>query len=59
MPIRSLLLAVFLGVASLGLAACDDDDGAAENAGEALDNAAQSAGQAIENAGEKIQNQAQ
>lgn len=57
--LRSLCLALALGLAAAGLAACDEPDGPAERAGEAVDNAAQRAGQAIENAGERVQRQAQ
>jgi hypothetical protein len=58
-PLRGALLALILGLATAGLAACDEPEGPAERAGEAVDNAAQRAGQAIENAGEKVQRQAQ
>ena len=58
-PIRGAFLALILGLAVAGLAACDEPDGPAERAGEAVDNAAQRAGQAIENAGEKVQQKAQ
>jgi hypothetical protein len=58
-PIRGAFLALILGFATAGLAACDEPDGPAERAGESVDNAAQRAGRAIENAGEKVQRQAQ
>lgn len=58
--VRNLCLALLLGLAAAGLAACEDEpDGPAERAGEAVDNAAQRAGEAIENAGERVQRQAQ
>lgn len=58
--LRNLCLALLLGLATVGLAACEDEpDGPAERAGEAVDNAAERAGEAVENAGERIQRNAQ
>ena len=56
--IRNLCLALLLGLATAGLAACEEE-GPAERAGEAVDNAARNTGQAIENAGEAIQRKTQ
>ena len=58
MRFRNLFFALFLGLATAGLAACDND-GPAENAGEAVDDAAERAGEAIENTGEAIQRNVQ
>lgn len=58
-PMRHFALAMFLTFGSLGLAACDDPDGPAEQAGEAIDDAAERAGEAVENAGERIQQEAE
>ena len=57
--IRKLALTLCLGLGTLGLAACDEPDGPAERAGEAVDNAAERAGEAIENTGERIQEKAE
>jgi hypothetical protein len=51
------MLALLLGLGTAGLAACDNADGPAEQAGEKVDNATQDAGQALENAGDKLQKQ--
>lgn len=56
---RHLALALFLALGSLGLAACDDPEGPAEEAGEAVDDAAERAGEAVEDAGEQLQQQAE
>ena len=55
--LRRLALVLALGVAGLGLAACDEGPG--ENAGETLDDAAEDAGDAMENTGERIEQEAQ
>jgi predicted small secreted protein len=57
--LRILCLALALGLTAAGLAACDEPDGPAEQAGEAVDNTAQRAGEAVEDAGERIQQNAQ
>ena len=56
--IRGLCLILLLGLGTAGLAACEQNEGPAERAGESVDNAASSAGKAIENTGEKIQQKA-
>mgnify|MGYP007049512717 CR=1 FL=1 len=56
---RHLALALFLGLGTLGLAGCEDNEGPAEEAGEAVDDAAERAGDALENTGERIQQQAE
>lgn len=56
--IRGLCLLLLLGLGTAGLAACDENDGPAERAGQSVDNAASNAGKAIENAGDKIQDKA-
>jgi hypothetical protein len=55
---RKLALAAFLGLGTIGLAACEDE-GPAEQAGESIDNAAERAGEALENAGENVQREAE
>ena len=45
--LQALLIAAVLGVSTLGLAACDSNDGPAEEAGESLDNATDNAGDAM------------
>jgi hypothetical protein len=52
---RKLVLALLLGLGTFGLAACEDNEGPAEEAGEAIDNAGERAGEALEDAGENIQ----
>jgi hypothetical protein len=56
---RTFALALLLGFGTLGLAACEDNDGPAEEAGEAVDNAGERAGEALEDAGENIQRKAE
>jgi hypothetical protein len=56
---RKLALALFLGLGTFGLAACEDNEGPAEEAGEAIDNAGERAGEALESAGENIQREAE
>ena len=56
--LRAFALALVLGVATLGLTACDDPGPAEEAAGEAgaaIDDAMESAGEAVEDAGEAVQ----
>jgi hypothetical protein len=55
---RKLVLALLLGMGTLSLAACEEQEGPAERAGESVDNATERAGEALENAGEKVQQQA-
>ena len=56
---RKLALALCLGLGTFTLAACEDNEGPAERAGESIDNAAERAGEAIENSGERIQEEAE
>lgn len=56
---RKLVLALCLGLGTLGLAACDDNEGPAERAGESIDNATERAGEALENTGERIEEEAE
>lgn len=50
-PMAKLFAALFTALFLMGgLAACDDADGPAEEAGEALDDAAEDAGDAVEDA---------
>lgn len=56
---RKLALALVLGLGTVGLAACEDNEGPAERAGESIDNAAERAGEAIEGAGERVQEEAE
>jgi hypothetical protein len=51
--------ALLLGAMLLGLVACTDRDGPAENLGERLDNAAEEAGERLENAGDEIEEAAE
>lgn len=53
-----LVLLTFL-FASLGIAGCDMNEGAAEKAGEKIDNAVDEAGDALEDAGDKIRDKTQ
>ena len=55
---RKLALALFLGLGTLGLAACEDNEGPAEEAGKAIDDAGERAGEALEEAGEGVQEEA-
>jgi hypothetical protein len=55
---RRALLAAALLAGPMALTACDDD-GPAEEAGEAIDESAERAGEALEDAGETIQQNAQ
>jgi hypothetical protein len=56
---RKLALVLFLGLGTLGLAACEDNEGPAEEAGEAIDDAGERAGEALEGAGENIEREAE
>lgn len=56
--LRTLFLALFLGLSSLGLAACGDDD-AAEDVGEAIEETGEEAGEAMEEAGEEVEENTQ
>ena len=56
---RTFAFALLLGFGTLGLAACEDNEGPAEEAGEAVDNAGERAGEALEDAGENIQRKAE
>ena len=56
---RKLALALCLGFGTLGLAACEDNEGPAERAGESIDNATERAGEAIEESGENMQEEAE
>ena len=56
---RKLVLALLLGMGTLSLAACEEQEGPAERAGESVDNATERAGEALENAGEKVQREAE
>ena len=56
---RKLALVCCLGLGTLGLAACEEQEGPAERAGESIDNAVERAGEAIENSGERIQEKAE
>ncbi|KEZ78121.1 hypothetical protein [Salinisphaera hydrothermalis] len=51
--ISTLLIAAILGLTTLTLAACDNDDGPAEKAGQKIDNAADNTSDAMEDAGDK------
>ena len=53
---RLCMLALLLGLGTAGLAACDNADGPAEQAGEKVDNATQDAGQALQDAGQALEN---
>ena len=56
--LRAFAFALVLGVATLGLAACDNPGPAEEaggDAGAAVDDAVDSAGEAMEDAGEAVQ----
>lgn len=59
MLLRNLAFALMLGAGTLGLAACEDNEGPAERAGESVDDATERAGEAMEDAGDSIQNQAE
>ena len=50
---------MLFGLGTLGLAACEEQEGPAERAGESIDNAVERAGEAIENSGERIQEKAE
>lgn len=51
----TLLLAALLGLGTVGLAACDSNDGPAEQAGEQVDDAFDEAGDAAEDAGDEVE----
>ena len=51
---KSLFLALFLGAAGFGLAACGEDD-AAEDVGEAIEETGEETGEAMEEAGEEAE----
>ena len=57
--LQALLIAAVLGVSTLGLAACDSNEGPAEEAGESVDDAMDNAGDSMEDAGEDIQDAAE
>lgn len=57
MLLRKATLALVLSLGTLGLAACEDNEGPAERAGESIDNAAERAGEAMEDAGDEIDNE--
>ncbi|GHB19282.1 hypothetical protein [Salinicola rhizosphaerae] len=57
--LKKLGIAMMLGMMAFGIAACDNDDGPAEKAGESVDNAVDDAGQAMEDAGDDIQDKAE
>lgn len=51
----TLLLAALLGLATVGLAACDSSDGPMEQAGEQVDDAVEEAGDAAEDARDEVE----
>jgi len=57
--LKKLAMAMFLGLMVFGVAACDSDDGSAEQAGESVDNAVDNAGDTMEDAGEDMQDKAE
>lgn len=58
-PLRSFLLTLLLMIGSAGLAACDFNEGTAEEAGEEIEQAADKAANEVEEAAEAMQNKAE
>ncbi|MCB8890123.1 hypothetical protein [Vreelandella malpeensis] len=56
---KKLLMAALIAMMAGGLAACDNDQGPAEEAGENIDNSIENAGESIEDAGEDIEDAAE
>lgn len=52
---RKLFLALLAGLLALGLAACEDDQGPAEEAGQEIDQAVEEAGEGVEEMGDAIE----
>ena len=59
MLLRNLAFALLFSAGTLGLAACEDNEGPAERAGESIDNATDRAGEAVEDAGDRMQEEAE
>ena len=53
--VKTLSVAALIALLAGGLAACDNDQGPAEEAGESIDESMNSAGESIEEAGENVQ----
>lgn len=56
---RYLMMAALVAMMGLGLAACQDDPGPAEEAGQSIDEAMEDAGERIEEMGESLQETAE
>ncbi|WP_326838328.1 MULTISPECIES: hypothetical protein [Halomonadaceae] len=56
---RLLAMAALVAMMGLGLAACQDDPGPAEEAGQNIDEAMEGAGESIEEMGESVQEAAE
>ncbi|MBZ5486954.1 hypothetical protein HW452_05385 [Halomonas aquamarina] len=57
--LKLLSMVGFIALLAGGLAACDNDKGPAQSAGERIDEGIESAGESIEEAGESMQNAAE
>ncbi|MCI0510814.1 hypothetical protein C8E00_107154 [Chromohalobacter marismortui] len=57
--LKKLALLLVIVMTALGVVACDNDEGPAEEAGESVDNAMDEAGDTMEEAGEDIQDAAE
>ncbi|MGM0544528.1 MAG: hypothetical protein ACQERP_11710 [Pseudomonadota bacterium] len=56
---KAIGVAILLAFLAVGLAACGDDQGPAEEAGESIDETMEDAGEEMEEAGEEIEDAAQ
>lgn len=56
---RYLAMAALVAMIGLGLAACEDDPGPAEEAGQNIDEAMEDAGEGIEEMGESLEESAE
>ncbi|RXE49428.1 hypothetical protein [Chromohalobacter israelensis] len=57
--LKKLALMLVIGMTALGVVACDNDEGPAEEAGESVDDAMDNADDSMEDAGEDIQDAAE
>lgn len=57
--LKKLGLALLVAMMAVGLVACEDDSGPAEEAGQEIDEAMEDAGEGIEEMGESIQDAAE